>query len=113
MTYQCPQTMTLLSLICPSCSKEVKLNLSNSLDSKGEKSITCQSCNVLILFEFKIKLDQEITSYRDYDWLYDQYVIQKKTMAEIARECGKTPMTIHGWLKKHGIKSRTVADYHQ
>lgn len=42
-------------------------------------------------------------------WLYNKYIIEKKTIAEIANEIyGKEIKTtsIHRWLKKHKIKTR-------
>ncbi len=41
--------------------------------------------------------------YKNKDWLYRRYVIQKKTMEEIATECGVTVMTIHRALKEKGL----------
>ena len=44
--------------------------------------------------------------YRDADWLHRAYVEERRTMANIASEFGVSAMTIHGWIKKHGIPSR-------
>lgn len=44
--------------------------------------------------------------YRDPQWLSDAYEGEGRTMADIARQFGVSAMTIHGWLKKHGIESR-------
>jgi len=44
--------------------------------------------------------------YRDYAWLHAEYVENGRTMAGIAKQFGVTAMTIHGWLKKHGIPTR-------
>ena len=41
--------------------------------------------------------------YKSKDWLYRRYVVQKKTMEDIAKECGVTVMTIHRALKEKGI----------
>jgi len=41
--------------------------------------------------------------YKSKDWLYRRYVVQRKTMEEIAKECGVTIMTIHRALKENGI----------
>jgi len=41
--------------------------------------------------------------YKSKDWMYRRYVVQKKTMEEISKECGVTVMTIHRYLKEHGI----------
>ena len=44
--------------------------------------------------------------YQQYDWLYEQYVTNERTMAEIALDCGLTPMSINKWLNKHNIDTR-------
>lgn len=44
--------------------------------------------------------------YQDADWLQGEYVGKGRTMAEIARQFGVTPMTINQWLKNHGINTR-------
>ena len=48
----------------------------------------------------------DYTPYSDYEWLYDQYWIQKKTTVRIAEECGVRPSTITYWMRKTGIPSR-------
>lgn len=40
------------------------------------------------------------------DWLYNEYVIKKKSTGEIAREINVRYQTIWPWLKKHGITAR-------
>ena len=44
--------------------------------------------------------------YQEYDWLYEQYVTRDRVMADIALECGTSPMTINKWLNKHNIDTR-------
>lgn len=41
--------------------------------------------------------------YKNKDWLHRRYVIQRKTMSEIAEECGVTVMTIYRALKEKGL----------
>jgi DNA-binding phage protein len=41
--------------------------------------------------------------YKNKDWLYRRYVVQKKTMEEIATECGVTMMTIYRALREKGL----------
>lgn len=45
----------------------------------------------------------EMKLYKSKDWLYRRYVVQRKTMEEIAKECGVTVMTIYRALKEHGM----------
>ena len=46
--------------------------------------------------------------YRDKDTLVDLYVHREYSMQEIADKYGATPMTIHNWLTKHEIPTRTT-----
>jgi len=41
--------------------------------------------------------------YQSQTWLYRRYIVQKKTMAEIATECGVSVMTIQRYLDKFGL----------
>lgn len=41
--------------------------------------------------------------YKSKDWLYRRYVVQRKTMEEIAKECNVTVMTIYRALKDNGL----------
>lgn len=41
--------------------------------------------------------------YKSKDWLYRRYVVQKKSMEEIAKECHVTVMTIYRQLKDFGL----------
>lgn len=41
--------------------------------------------------------------YKSKSWLYRRYVVQRKTMEEIAKECGVSTMTIYRSLKENGL----------
>ena len=41
--------------------------------------------------------------YKNKDWLYRRYVVQKKTMEEIATEFGVTMMNIYRSLREKGL----------
>ena len=41
--------------------------------------------------------------YKSKDWLYRRYVVQRKTMEEIAKECNVTVMTIYRALKENKL----------
>jgi DNA-binding MurR/RpiR family transcriptional regulator len=41
--------------------------------------------------------------YQSKDWLYRRYVVQKKTVTEIATECGVSAMTIQRYLEKFNL----------
>jgi hypothetical protein len=41
--------------------------------------------------------------YKNKDWLYRRYVVQKKTVTEIGAECQVSAMTIQRYLDKFGL----------
>ena len=41
--------------------------------------------------------------YESQTWLYRRYVVQKKTVTEIAKECKVSAMTIQRHLEKFGL----------
>jgi DeoR/GlpR family transcriptional regulator of sugar metabolism len=41
--------------------------------------------------------------YQSKEWLYRRYVLQKKTVTEIAKECDVSAMTIQRYLDQFGL----------
>jgi DeoR/GlpR family transcriptional regulator of sugar metabolism len=41
--------------------------------------------------------------YQSKDWLYRRYVVQRKTVTEIATECKVSAMTIQRYLDQFGL----------
>lgn len=50
--------------------------------------------------------------YRNRKWLQKQYVGQKRSTLDIARECECDPQTISNWLKKFDIPRRSIQEAH-
>ncbi len=44
------------------------------------------------------------------DWLIDQYITQRKSTNEIAKELGCANSTVGTWLRKHRIKARSIKE---
>ena len=44
--------------------------------------------------------------YQSKDWLHRRYVVQKKTVTEIAKECNVSAMTIQRYLEKFGLTKK-------
>ena len=44
--------------------------------------------------------------YQSKDWLYRGYIVQKKTVTEIAKECQVPAMTIQRYLDQFGLIKR-------
>jgi hypothetical protein len=46
----------------------------------------------------------------NYEWLFDQYITQKKSVMEIAKMVGCTRSNIQKWLTKHRILTRNTSE---
>lgn len=44
--------------------------------------------------------------YQSKEWLFRRYVLQKKTVTQIAEEAGTSAMTIQRYLDKFGLIKR-------
>jgi hypothetical protein len=51
--------------------------------------------------------------YWDYSWLYHEYVENRKTVPDIAKEWSVTNAAIYFWLRKFGIPRRTISEARQ
>ena len=91
---------------CAECESSVRLVLPIIELGGSKKSITCTNCNQLYVFEMSIWMELSKPKYKDRKWLHRQYVIEEKSMSEIAKICGKSAMTIRDWLIRHEIPRR-------
>jgi hypothetical protein len=48
--------------------------------------------------------------YQNKDWLEHQYIIEKNSMAKIAKICKVSDQTILNWLIKNNIERRTISE---
>ena len=61
-----------------------------------------------------IRLSLEIKNkLNDRDWLYDQYIVQRKNTCQLAEELICSNITINRALKKHNIQVRSLSEYHE
>lgn len=58
-----------------------------------------------------VRYDVEDTSYRDADWLYDQYWNQEKNTTQIASELGISKSTVTRWMVRHSIPKREFHEW--
>lgn len=62
---------------------------------------------VRYLFRHRLGKRLNLQQYRNFDWLYDKYIIQGKTSREIAQSIGVVGSAVCRWLKEVGIETRT------
>jgi len=70
----------------------------------GRNEIETPIGKIYLNIECGISHDEPL--YHDVDWLRTEYIGNNRTMADIAKQFGVTPMTIHQWLTKHEIPTR-------
>lgn len=51
-----------------------------------------------------------LPKYKDKEWLYREYVVNKRSMDDIAKECGCSVALIIRYLRRFGIQSRSVKE---
>jgi len=92
---------------CENCGSENKATDPWSIASvlsDTQLSVECSKCESLHLLTISVKTMND--DFRDKQWLTNAYVANGYTMAQIARMCGVTPMTIQNWLRRHEIPTR-------
>lgn len=57
--------------------------------------------------EAKVKREVAEASYMNKEWLYKRYVIEERTMQEIADGCRVSKQTIIKYMKRNGITARS------
>lgn len=52
----------------------------------------------------------QLKVFRDKEWLYQKYVVERKSIPQVAREAGCNGATLRYWLIKHSIPRRTLSE---
>ena len=92
---------------CEKCNRENRTTDPWSIASvliDTQMSTECSRCKSLHLITVSVKTLND--DFRNGEWLTTAYVTNGYTMAQIARMCGVTPMTIQNWLRRHNIPTR-------
>jgi hypothetical protein len=97
------ESMPVATIPCPECDDLIELDIENTY---GVHLFSCECGN-----EMKLNLSRFIrkakAAYKQREWLHKQYVEEGMSMADIATQCGVSPMTIHNWLITHDIQKRS------
>ena len=99
--------MALETIPCPLCEEETQINLPNIQIGKQTRTYTCQKCKRSIILEMTLKPAPGSNLHKNKDWLRERYVVQEKTLQEVADMCGVTAMTIRDWLQRHDLPVRS------
>ena len=77
------------------------------LEEVGTKRIEMDLGDTSIYLDIEYGVKPSKPLYHDREWLSNEYHGKNRTMAEIARQFGVTPMTIQQWLRQHDIPTRS------
>lgn len=50
------------------------------------------------------------STYRNKEWIYNEYIVKKKSMAQIGKQLDVHGVTILKWMKRFGIPSRSLSE---
>ena len=94
--------MSKIETTCPACD----FNMVMEVPLAESATVECYECGEHISAHLRIHRISDDAPYRNEEWLREEYEVKERSMASIAEECAVSPMTICGWLGKHGIETR-------
>jgi len=77
------------------------------IDEIGKKRVEVDLGETSIYLDIEYGVKPSKPLYHDREWLSNEYHGKNRTMAEISRQFGVTPMTIQQWLRQHDIPTRS------
>lgn len=86
---------------CPNCAEAFTVEV-----PQGQSTASCFTCDEAFTVDVRVDAMSKDRPYRDEAWLTTEYTVNERSMADIARQCGVSPMTVFQWLGKHGIPTR-------
>ena len=88
---------------CAECGARLSMECENGVDRKS----VCLECGEPHMISIQVShLVDSKKTYRNEAWLQTEYCDKERSMADIAKQCAVSPMTIFKWLKNHGIETR-------
>jgi transcription elongation factor Elf1 len=99
--------MNQTTLTCPSCRETLTAHHELVVPMKNVRAnVSCATCSKDYFVSVRFGIESDNPDYKDAKWLFDQYITNKRTMAEIAGDQGVSAVTIDYWLKKLNITTR-------
>lgn len=86
----------------------VALNFDNIVFTNiGTQRFEQETDEGVVFLEVRYGLMPKKKLYQDKEWLHREYVVNGRTMSDIAQQFGLTPMSIQLWLNKLEIPTRS------
>lgn len=93
---------------CPSCGTHVSFDKQLEIPMSESRLVqSCPNCQADVFLIAKYGLQPNEPLYQEAEWLFNAYVTNSRTLADIGKECGVSSMTIQYWLRNHNIKARS------
>jgi len=98
----------IMRVSCPSCGNHVHFDKQLEIPMSESRIVqACENCQSDIFLLAKFGIQPTDPLYQDPEWLFSAYITQNRTLADIAKECGVSSMTVQYWLRQHNIPSRS------
>ena len=98
----------IMRVSCPSCGTHVSFDKQLEIPMSESRILqTCPTCQADVFLLAKYGLQPTEALYQDAEWLFAAYIANGRTLADIAKECGVSSMTVQYWLRQHNIKARS------
>jgi hypothetical protein len=98
--------MAQIEFTCKECNADMIVEIPKGKNMTKSVCLECGEPHIITIVIAHPKSSAQ--TYRNESWLAEQYTDLNRSMADIAQECAVSPMTIHKWLKTHGIETRSV-----
>lgn len=99
---------TLTTYNCAQCGEKVAFGFPHGFHADEDTlSIECAFCGEEHKISVVVEPAGKQNHYTSEEWLRTEYEVNNRTMAEIAKQCAVSPMTINRWLNVHGIETRS------
>tara|TARA_R110000803_G_scaffold38441_4_gene83075 strand:+ start:526 stop:849 length:324 start_codon:yes stop_codon:yes gene_type:complete len=93
---------------CPNCGNHVTFDKQLEIPMSESRIVqACMNCQADVFLVAKYGIQPPENLYQDPQWLFDSYVVQQRTLADIAKQFGVSSMTIQYWLRAHTIPARS------
>lgn len=110
------RSQILITIVCDICGKEAQImyrDYYRAIHGKVNQKVVCydKNCKYLKQCEFmadviETQYDIKDNSYRNRDWLYNEYIVKNRYAPDIAVECGIDLRTLRRWINQHGLVSK-------
>ncbi|OBK67155.1 hypothetical protein A5653_17660 [Mycobacterium colombiense] len=79
--------------------------IARQLDLDASQTYACHLVSKLAQ-QYRIPCRHQSRPKVDFDWLYEQHILRRRTFVDLSREIGVNEATIFYWARKYGIENQ-------